>query len=227
MTQHIKHYVTFFREFRRTFHTTGAILPSGQQLAKSTLKPFLSRAKPSRILEVGPGTGALTQEIVRHLGKGDVFDIVELNDRFVELLRRRFATEPAFQQSAGTSTVHHLPIQEFVAEEPYDFIMCGLPFNNLPPRIVKDIFKHFTQLLAPGGVLSFFEYLWIRRMSSLLSSKPERIRLAHVGCILSWYLERYAFHHDTAYVNFPPAVVHHLRIDLSAQTSPTNDIVAA
>lgn len=227
MSQNIKHYVTFFREFRRTFHTTGAILPSGQQLAKATLTPFVRRSKPARVLEVGPGTGALTQEIVRHLRPGDVFDVVELNERFVELLRKRFATEPAFQQSAGLSQVHHLPIQDFVASEPYDFILCGLPFNNLPPRLVKDIFRHFNQLLAPQGVLSFFEYLWIRRMSSLLSSRPERQRLARVGCILSWYLERYAFRHDTAFVNFPPAVVHHLRLNLDAQTLTSNDIVAA
>ena len=227
MSQNIKHYVSFFREFRRTFHTTGAILPSGQQLAKATLTPFSRRNKPSRVLEVGPGTGALTQEIVRHLKPGDVFDVVELNDRFVEILRNRFATEPAFQQSAGQSTVHHLPIQQFVAEQPYDYIMCGLPFNNLPPRLVMDIFKHFNQLLAPEGVLSFFEYLWIRRVSFLLSSRPERLRKARVGCVISWYLDRYAFRHDTAFVNFPPAVVHHLRLNLDAQSPTANDIVAA
>ena len=227
MAQNLKHYVSFFREFRRTFHTTGAILPSGQQLSKATLKPFIDRKKPSRVLEVGPGSGAVTQQIVQHLRKGDVFDIVELNDTFVDILRNRFATEPSFKQFASQSTVHHLPIQEFVAAEPYDFIMCGLPFNNLPPRIVKDIFIHFTQLLAPGGVLSFCEYLWIRRMSSLLSSRPERLRLARVGCILSWYLDRYAFHHDTAFVNFPPAVVHHLRLSEDAQSKSSNDIVAA
>jgi hypothetical protein len=28
-------------------------------------------------------------------------------------------------------------------------------------------------------------------------------------------------------VNFPPAVVHHLRLDLGAQTTASNDIVAA
>ena len=227
MAQNIKHYVTFLKEFRRTFHTTGAILPSGAQLARATLTPFLRRGKPARVLEVGPGTGSLTQEVVRCLRPGDVFDIVELNDRFVELLRHRFATEPAFQRSAGQSTVHHLPIQQFVASEPYDFIMCGLPFNNLPPQLVKDIFRHFHDLLAPGGVLSFFEYLWIRRMSSLLSSRPERKRLARVGCVLSWYLDRYEFDHDTAFVNFPPAVVHHLRLGLDAANQASNDIVAA
>lgn len=227
MTRNINHYVTFFREFRRTFHTTGAILPSGQQLAKATMKPFLRRTNPARILEVGPGTGALTQEVVKHLRAGDVFDIVELNDRFVEVLRNRFATEPSFRQSAAQSTVHHVPVQEFVASDPYDFIMCGLPFNNLPPSLVKGIFRRFDSLLAPRGVLSFFEYLWIRRMSSLLSSRPERRRLARVGCVLSWYLERYEFRYDTVFVNFPPAIVHHLRLGIDARNPSSNDIVAA
>jgi phospholipid N-methyltransferase len=227
MSHHISHYVTFFKEFRRTFHTTGAILPSGPQLARATLQPFLSRARPSRILEVGPGTGALTQEVVKHLRPGDTFDIVELNGRFVELLRRRFATEPAFQRSASQSSVHHLPVQEFAASHQYDYIMCGLPFNNFPKGLVKDIFRRFDELLAPDGVLSFFEYLWIRRFKSLVASRHERRRLATVGCVLGWYLERYEIGHNTALVNFPPAVVHHLRLGIETGSPPSNDIVAA
>src|SRR5262245_9508863 len=132
MARQLLHYVTFLKEFRRTFHTTGAILPSGPQLSKATLGPFHRRSRPSRILEVGPGTGSVTHEVVKHLRPGDVFDIVELNGRFVECLRHRFATEPAFQRSANQSVVHHVPVQEFAATERYDYIMCGLPFNNFP-----------------------------------------------------------------------------------------------
>jgi phospholipid N-methyltransferase len=222
MSQQISHYVAFFQEFRRAFYTTGAILPSGPQLTRATLTPFLMRTRPSRVLEVGPGTGAVTQEVVKHLRPGDVFDIVEVNDRFVDLLRKRFATEPEFKQWAGQSAVHHVPVQEFAASAPYDFIMCGLPFNNFPQNLVKDIFRRFDDLLAPDGVLSFFEYLWIRQVKSLVASRHERRRLATVGCVIGWYLERYEFSHHKAFANFPPAVVHHLRLN-----SPSNEIVAA
>jgi phospholipid N-methyltransferase len=227
MPKQLFHYVTFFQEFRRTFHTTGAILPSGQLLVHATLQPFLRRSRPARVLEVGPGTGALTQEVVKHLRPGDVFDIVELNGRFVECLRHRFATEPAFQRSAGQSVVHHLPVQEFAADAPYDFIMCGLPFNNFPKSLVKDIFRRFDGMLAAEGVLSFFEYLWIRRVKSLMASRRERRRLASVGCVLGWYLDRYAFRHDTVFVNLPPAIVHHLRLGAGTDHCRDHDIVAA
>jgi phospholipid N-methyltransferase len=179
------------------------------------------------VLEVGPGTGALTQEIVKHLQPGDTFDIVELNDRFVACLRRRFETEAAFKRSAGQSVVHHIPVQDFKAEEPYDYIMSGLPFNNFPKCLVKDIFRRFDDLLAPEGVLSFFEYLWIRRFKSLVASRPERRRLADVGCVIGWYLDRYEFRHDKVFGNFPPAVVHHLRLGSEIGSPPRNDIVAA
>jgi phospholipid N-methyltransferase len=227
MQRQFSHYVTFFQEFRRTFHTTGAILPSGQLLATATLRPFNRRTIPARVLEVGPGTGALTQQLVRNLRPGDVFDIVEVNGRFVECLRHRFATEPAFQRTAGQSEVHHVPVQEFEAKAPYDFIVCGLPFNNFPRGLVKSIFRRFDELMAPAGVLSFFEYLWIRRVKSLVASRTERRRLAGVGHVLGWYLDRYEFRHDKILVNFPPAVVHHLRLGPESADCSNNDIVAA
>jgi len=34
---------------------------------------------PSRILEVGPGTGPVTKKILDHLQPGDQFDAVEIN----------------------------------------------------------------------------------------------------------------------------------------------------
>jgi phosphatidylethanolamine/phosphatidyl-N-methylethanolamine N-methyltransferase len=225
MARQISEYVTFLREVKRTFYTTGAVLPSGKQLTVATIQPYLRHDRPARILEAGPGTGAVTQQLVPHLRPGDVLDIVELNDQFVDVLKRRFQTEPAFQRAAHQSTIHHLPIQQYHPEQPYDFILCGLPFNNFPTELVKDIFRHFMTMLAPGGVLSFFEYLWIRRMKAMFVSRPERQRLARVGCVLEWYIERYRFQHTKALVNFPPAVVHHLR--LAEDRHRTDDIVAA
>ena len=227
MARQISEYVTFLRECKRTFHTTGAILPSGKQLTVATIQPYLRHTRPARILEAGPGTGAVTQQLVPHLRPGDTLDIVELNDQFVDVLRQRFQNESAFQRVAGQTTIHHMPVQAFHPAEPYDFIMCGLPFNNFPMELVKDIFRHFHTLLAPGGVLSFFEYLWIRRMKAMFVSRSERQRLARVGCVLDWYIDRYRFQHTKAFVNFPPAVVHHLRLHDDAEKRSTDDNVAA
>src|SRR6266568_3044798 len=67
----------FFRAFRRNFHTTGAILPSSRFLARAMVSDLKGPRGPARILEVGPGTGAVTREIVRLLQDEDRLDAVE------------------------------------------------------------------------------------------------------------------------------------------------------
>jgi phospholipid N-methyltransferase len=212
MKRHISEYSTFFREFRRTFDTTGALAPSGRLLARAIVQPLREHDRPVRILEVGAGTGAVTKEIVRHVAPGDRLHVVELNDRFVEVLRRRFDSEPGFREVAAQTEIIHAPVQELETAEPYDFIVCGVPFNNFSTELVKSIFRHMMELLGPGGTLSFFEYLWIRRFKMLVATPEERRRVARVGCVLKKYLEWYECDRDTVYVNVPPAVAHHLRI---------------
>lgn len=227
MAHTINEYVTFVREMKRTFYTTGAVLPSGKQLTVATIQPFLRHGRPARILEAGPGTGAVTQRLVPHLRPDDVLDIVEINDSFVKVLQQRFANEPDFQRVAKQATIHHMPVQQLRTDQPYDFIMCGLPFNNFSLDLVTDIFNHFKTLLAPNGVLSFFEYLWIRRMKSVFVSREERERLSEVGGMLDSYIQRYRFHHTKAFANFPPAVVHHLRLNGESDKQRNDDTVAA
>ncbi|MCY2994087.1 MAG: methyltransferase domain-containing protein [Planctomycetota bacterium] len=213
MLRRISEYSTFVREFRRTFETTGALLPSGRLLARAMVRPISAHETPVRILEVGAGTGAVTKEILRHVKSDDHFDVVELNDRFVQVLQRRFATEPAFQAVADRTTILHAAVQDLQVTQPYDFIISGLPLNNFSTQLVKEIFQHLLTLLRPGGTLSFYEYLWIRRFKMLVSTPKERRRVAEVGSLMKSYLKQYEFHCDTIFVNLPPALAHHLRLE--------------
>src|SRR5262245_19867228 len=86
-------YGTFFREFRRHFRHTGSILPSGILLARALASELRKPREPALILEVGPGTGSVTHQILRHLLADDRLDLVELNGDFVSLLQRRFDQE--------------------------------------------------------------------------------------------------------------------------------------
>ena len=210
MKNQISDYSTFFREFRKTYDTTGALAPSGRMLAKAIVSPIRNHGNPVRILEVGAGTGAVTQELVRHVAPGDRLDIVELNDRFVDVLRRRFENEPRFREVAAQTEIFHAAIQDVQVDEPYDYIVCGVPFNNFSPELVKAIFRRMLELLRPGGTLSFFEYLWIRRLKMMVASPDERRRVARVGCVLKKYIDRYERGRNRVLLNIPPAVAHHL-----------------
>jgi phospholipid N-methyltransferase len=212
MLKRISEYSTFIREFGRTFDTTGALLPSGRFLARALTRPLREHAGgPMRILEVGPGTGAVTREIVRHVRAEDCLHIVELNERFVSVLRRRFAAEPRFSRVAEQTSIFHAPVQDLKADAPYDYIVCGLPFNNFPAELVESIFGHLFGILRPDGCMTFFEYLWVRPFKKLVASREQRRRVVEVGGVLRSYLTRYEQARDNVYLNVLPAVTHYLR----------------
>ena len=211
MKRFIGEHLEFFRQYRRRFQTTGAVAPSSRFLARALTKPLEQHAGPCRVLEVGPGTGAVTRRIVRILKPDDRFDLVELNESFVDVLRQRFAREPEFLRVADRSEIHQCPIQSFTAGSPYQYIVSGLPFNNFPPELVREIFSVYFQLLAPGGVLSYFEYMYMRPLRKAVSNRAGRERLGDLEAVLQEHLTRHRFSRDWVFVNFPPAWVQHLR----------------
>jgi len=203
-------YRVFWKEFRQNFHTTGAVLPSGRLLARSLARFASASNSGKRILEVGPGTGAITARLVRVIGADDQLDLVELNAAFVARLRQRFEGEPAFRRVATRSRVLHQRLEELPGENSYDVIVSGLPLNNFAAADVESILKVLIRLLRPGGTLSFFEYIAIRQARALVSNAQERERLRGIGAALAPLL-RHEIRRDWIWPNFPPAWVHHVR----------------
>ncbi|MGE3316393.1 MAG: class I SAM-dependent methyltransferase [Planctomycetaceae bacterium] len=207
----MRDHIEFFKQFRERFETTGAISPSSRFLAAAMSRPLSQAKKPIRVLEVGPGTGAVTRKIVTLLGPEDRFDLVELNESFANLLKKRFEEHPDYRRVAAQSEVHVCPIEEFPLTAPYDFIISGLPLNNFPCDLVRRIFDVFFRLLAPGGTLSYFEYMYVRSVKRRISNGAERERLNELDGILNENIARHRIRRDWVFANFPPAWVQHLR----------------
>ena len=217
----------FFREYVRNFHSTGALLPSGRFLAAALARYVGPNAtagqkpaaggQPQRILEVGPGTGAVTRHIISRMGKTDTLDLVELNETFVRQLRERFEREPAFQAVADRARVLHCPVEELPQEQTYDVIVSGLPLNNFSAELVEQILARLVGLLSPGGTLSFFEYIAVRPARALVSGRAERARLRGVAAAMRAVLDPHEIGRDAVLLNVPPAWVHHVRRELAAK----------
>jgi phosphatidylethanolamine/phosphatidyl-N-methylethanolamine N-methyltransferase len=202
----------FFREFVRNFHTTGAILPSGRFLAAALARFVVSGSTgPKRILEVGPGTGAVTRRIVHRMGGDDRLDMVELNGAFVDRLNHRFRVDPPFHAVARRSRVLHCPVEELPPGDSYDVIVSGLPLNNFTATDVERLLAAMTGRLAPGGTLSFFEYIGVRPARAIVSGRTERARLRGIGQAMHAVLGPHEIRRDAVLLNVPPAWVHHVR----------------
>jgi phosphatidylethanolamine/phosphatidyl-N-methylethanolamine N-methyltransferase len=214
MRRRLTENLLFFREYLRNFHSTGAILPSGRALA-AALSRFVadeSGVLPSRkILEVGPGTGAVTRRIISDMRATDSLDLVELNATFVRQLQRRFEAEPDFQAVADRSRVLHCPVEELPGDQTYHVIVSGLPLNNFSAAAVEQILAGMVNRLASGGVLSFFEYIAVRPARALVSGRGERERLRGVARAMRGVLDPYEIRRDAVWLNVPPAWVHHVQ----------------
>lgn len=202
---------TFFGEFRRHFHTTGAIAPSGAQLARAITAPLgLAPSGGLRILEVGAGTGVFTTAILQHLGRGDALEIFEINPAFRPFLQARLEVSGALQRGVACR-LHIASITELAAGEKFDFMVSGLPLNNFTAAEVEALLALFMAHLRPGGVLSYFEYLFIRDMKlALIQNAAEQARLRAVGAVVTEFLGRYPHQEARVAWNLPPAVAHHV-----------------
>jgi phospholipid N-methyltransferase len=203
---------TFFRECRRHFRDTGSLLPSSKFLARALTSELRKPRLPARILEVGPGTGAVTAQILRHMRTDDQLDAVELNGHFVALLQRRFDQEWAFRSRRHQVRLVHGPVEDLEGEGVYDYIVSGLPFNNFPVALVREIFQVYSRLLKPGGTLSYYEYSLIRELQTPFVNRRERRRLFRVGRLVGRYLRSCEVRRQRILMNVPPALVHHLHL---------------
>jgi len=203
----------FLTEFRRNFRTTGALLPSGRRLSTALVHYVRETAnhRPRRILEVGPGTGAVTRELIRTMKVNDCLDLVELNQSFVDCLNERFRSDPEFHPVARRCRVLHCPIESLPQETTYDVILSGLPMNNFSVAEVERILTILRRLAGPNATVSFFEYMAIRRLKATISGKIERSRLSGIGRVVGQGLKEHEIRRDRIWTNVPPACVHHVQ----------------
>ena len=96
--------------------------------------------------------------------------------------------------------------------------MSGLPLNNFPVALVRQIFQAYNRLLKPGGVLSYFEYVLIRQLKTPFVNRRERRRLYRVGKLVGRYIRSYQVRRKQVLMNVPPAIVRHLRLKPSLLT---------
>jgi phosphatidylethanolamine/phosphatidyl-N-methylethanolamine N-methyltransferase len=229
MRQQWADYRVFWRQFRDAYNSTGAVLPSGRALARALsryvrepaegeaasaagngVQPRQTPLTARRILEVGPGTGAVTAQIIHDMRPDDRLDLVERNDQFVTHLRERMTMAEPFRSAADRITLLHAPVEELPNDQQYDLIISGLPLNNFSIDSVREIMNKFRRLLAAGGTLSFFEYVAVRRAKSLLSGRAERERLAGISRLFRELLTS-EVRRDLVVANVTPAWVHHVR----------------
>lgn len=148
----------FLREFLRNWKTVGAVAPSSRGLANLMMEAS-DAGRASRILELGPGTGAFTQAIARVMRPGASYLGLEVNEAFVQQLRPRF---PKMRFEHAGAQEFDLSTPEFIGG--FDAIISGLPWTAFPESLQHAILGNVLPYLAPGGCFVTFAYFGFHQL---------------------------------------------------------------
>ena len=137
---------------------TGALAPSSKRLARAMCET-MHLGDNSVVVELGPGTGPFTKEILRiqKEHKNTTYLAFELSDEFVALLKKNFPEhKDAFIKASAENIVAELKKRNL----PYaDTVISGLPWAIFPAELQRGILDQVKLALRPGGRFCTFAYL--------------------------------------------------------------------
>jgi len=121
--------VRFIRSWLEKPLAIGAVTPSGRVLAR-TMARYVDPASTGPVVELGPGTGPVTEALIAHGIEPKRLMLVEFNPDFCRILRKRFPEATVVQ---GDAYSLRRTLGD-VLEEPAAAIVSGLPLLNKPLR---------------------------------------------------------------------------------------------
>lgn len=141
-------------EFLRSPLNTGAVAPSSATLVTDLINQIeFSQAKS--IVELGPGTGAITESLVERLQADTHFFALELNPKFAEQTRRRC---PGTIVKVGCATTLNEQLKHFGLDE-CDCVVSALPWTLFDAETQDRLIQSIRASLSPTGNFIFYTYL--------------------------------------------------------------------
>ena len=144
--------------------STGAVMPSSKALAR-TMARYVDPAASGPVIELGPGTGPVTEAMVEHGVDPARLILVEFNPDFCRLLRTRYPRATVVQGDAYQLR----RLLETYVRSPASAIVSGLPLVTKPVRTRLRLISDAMALLAPGAPFVQFTYAMVTPIPKALN----------------------------------------------------------
>lgn len=144
---------------------TGAVMPSSKALAR-TMARYVDPTSDGPVIELGPGTGPVTEALVRQGVDPARLVLVEFNPDFCRLLRTRYPQATVVQGDAYRLR----RLVETTVREPAAAIVSGLPLMTKPLRTRLRLIADAMTLLKPNAPFVQFTYAMMPPIPKALSS---------------------------------------------------------
>jgi len=156
--------VQFIRSWIEKPLSTGAVMPSSRVLARAMAR-YVDPQAAGPVIELGPGTGPVTQALVKQGIDPARLILVEFNPDFCRLLRSRYPQATVVQGDAYRLR----RLLETYVDEPAAAIVSGLPLVTKPLRTRLRLISDAMTLLAKGAPFVQFTYAMLPPIPKELS----------------------------------------------------------
>lgn len=143
----------FLRALIASPRRVGAVAPSGSSLARAVAAQ-IDPTQPGPILELGPGTGALTRGILARGISPERLTLIEYDPELARSLAAQFAgvhviTGDAFDLERALG-------KHFT--QPFAATVSGIPLLNYPPAKRRALLDAAFERMGPGAPVIQFSY---------------------------------------------------------------------
>jgi phosphatidylethanolamine/phosphatidyl-N-methylethanolamine N-methyltransferase len=145
--------VRFLRSWIEKPLHVGAVMPSSRMLARA-MAAYVDPNGTAPVIELGPGTGAITNGLIQRGVDPARLVLVEYNPSFCALLKERYPQATVVQGDAYSlrDTLHN------VLKVPVAAIVSGLPLVTKPMSTRLKLIRDAFAALAPGAPFVQFTY---------------------------------------------------------------------
>jgi phosphatidylethanolamine/phosphatidyl-N-methylethanolamine N-methyltransferase len=145
--------VRFLRSWIEKPLHMGAVMPSGRVLAR-TMAQYVDIDSSEPVVELGPGTGAITNALIEHGVDQKRLVLVEYNPGFCALLRDRYPHAKVVQ---GDAYALRDSLWNMLTA-PASAVVSGLPLVTKPMLTRLKLIRDAFVALAPGAPFVQFTY---------------------------------------------------------------------
>jgi phosphatidylethanolamine/phosphatidyl-N-methylethanolamine N-methyltransferase len=166
--------VRFLRSWIERPLSTGAVTPSGKMLAR-TMARYVDPKRSGPVVELGPGTGPVTEALVQAGVAPSRLVLVEFNPSFCRILKARYPEATLVQGDAYSLR----RLLETLLIQPAAAVVSGLPLVTKPIRMRLRLLRDAFDLMLPGAPFVQFTYSVAsplpRRFGGFSAEASERI----------------------------------------------------
>ncbi len=137
----------FLKRFLASPIAMGTVAPTSLSTARKMATPIPSQ--DSTVLEIGAGTGSITQGIVERVRNRSQITCVEIDPELVQ----------AFKKNFPDITMHAEDAEDILRRTPHvDVVISGIPFSIMNAQKRARMFAEIARAIGPDGVFIPIQY---------------------------------------------------------------------